>query len=463
MKKLFVTMSLVLVFFISTAVSASAVVNDTIKVGLRYGADALEVANLENAVGAGYLFGSFDEERNFVPSDYSTDVTTISVRNVNQCLEVIITGTDEVLYTCESGEKLGILPYGDGEETETWFKGYKYPGGFEYSAYYGKVQVVNVVDVESYVKGVIPFEMSSNWPEAALEAQAICARTYANKVRHSSYGFDICNTTDCQVYYGRGSGTRYPSAISDRAVDNTAGELLCYEGIPVGTAVYHAHDGGATEDAENVWGSEIPYLCGKIDPYESQTSIPSYRYSVTYTPEELTYILGQKDQNIGTVKNVYVSEFTKTGNVKRVTFEGTKGTKTFSGETCKTIFYSSTYNKSVRSMRFTINGAGAVGESIYINDATTQLKTLEGVSVISGSGSRSTLGNDNYQVLTSAGVKTLDAGTALKTNPGGNFVIEGTGNGHNVGMSQYGAKAMAELGYTYRDILEFYYTDITIE
>lgn len=114
-------------------------------------------------------------------------------------------------------------------------------------------------------------------------------------------------------------------------------------------------------------------------------------------------------------------------------------------------------------MRFTINGAGAVGESIYINDATTQLKTLEGVSVISGSGSRSTLGNDNYQVLTSAGVKTLDAGTALKTNPGGNFVIEGTGNGHNVGMSQYGAKAMAELGYTYRDILEFYYTDITIE
>lgn len=463
MKKLLVTMSLVLVFFIGTAVSASAVVNDTLKVGLRYGSEALDIANLENAVGEGYLFGYFDADREFVELD-RTDVTTVSVKNEDGNLTVIITGTDEILYVGDDGERLGILPYGDGERTETWFKGYKYPGGFEYTAYNGRVQVVNVVNLEEYVKGVIPFEMSDNWPEAALEAQAVCARTYANKVRHNSYGFDICNTTDCQVYYGRGSGRRGPSEHSDRAVENTAGEMLCYDGIPVETPVYHSHDGGATEDAKNVWGSEVPYLRGKKDPYESQTTIPSYRYSVTYTADELAYILSQKGYDVGTVKNVYVSQFTDNGNVRSITFEGEKGTKTVLGETCRTIFYSSTYNKSVRSMRFTINGSGVAESKIYINDARNVLQSLDGVYVISGSGTKATLSGESYTVMTSSGKKDLETGTpGFKVSGDGYFLIEGTGNGHNVGMSQYGAKAMAELGYTHVDILEFYYTDISVE
>ena len=98
---------------------------------------------------------------------------------------------------------------------------------------------------------------------------------------------------------------------------------------------------------------------GKQDPYEARTTIPNYNWTVTYTADELTWILEQKGYSIGTVKNVYVAEFTPMGNVSKVTFEGSRDSVTVKGETCRTIFYSSTYNKSVKSQRFTINGAGA--------------------------------------------------------------------------------------------------------
>ena len=77
----------------------------------------------------------------------------------------------------------------------------------------GTLTVINVVDLEDYVKGVLPYEMDKDWPLAALEAQAVCARTYAAKTRHPSLGFDVCASTDCQVYYGRNRATE----LTDRS------------------------------------------------------------------------------------------------------------------------------------------------------------------------------------------------------------------------------------------------------
>lgn len=190
-----------------------------------------------------------------------------------------------------------------------------------------------MVDLEDYVKGVIPHEMSGQWPLAALEAQAVCARTYACRTtkHQSTYGFDVCNTTDCQVYNGVNAST----ARSDEAVDNTAGECVYYNG-ELAETVYHSSDGGATEDAANVWGSDVPYLQGKEDPYESAASIPDYQYTVTYTREELTWVLQNSGYSIGDVTNVYVSEYTPLGNVYKVTFEDSSGhSLTVKGETCR--------------------------------------------------------------------------------------------------------------------------------
>ena len=130
------------------------------------------------------------------------------------------TRSGEVLFQFrDNGYCLGIRPMG--RHTETWCKGYKYPGGFEYRCNAdGTLTVINVVDIEDYVKGVVPYEMDKDWPLAALEAQAVCARTYAVKTRHPSLGFDVCAGTDCQVYYGRNRATD----MTDAAVDNTAGD-----------------------------------------------------------------------------------------------------------------------------------------------------------------------------------------------------------------------------------------------
>lgn len=456
MKKHALSFLFTVLLFSLTAASASAIVNDTLKVGIRWGDTALEEARLENAVGSGYELGYYDEDRDFVCLD-ETEETTLSMRASGNGVVVTETNSGEVLFRFdEDGYCLGIRPMG--RDTETWCKGYKYPGGFEYRVNdNGTLTVINVVDLEDYVKGVVPYEMDKEWPLAALEAQAVCARTYAAKCRHPSLDFDVCAGTCCQVYYGRNRATD----LTDEAVENTAGEMLYYDGKPIENAVYCASNGGAAEDAANVWSSEVPYLKGKADPYEGTLSIPNYSWSVTYTADELTWILEQKGYDIGKVKNVYVSEFTDMGNVARVTFEGSRGDVTVRGETCRTIFYSSTYNKSVKSQRFTINGAGASSGWVYVNGDGKRLKSLEGVSVLSGAGTTGTL-DGAASVLSATGTTTVGESTASSAPKDGTFTITGSGSGHNLGLSQYGAKAMAELGYSYDEILEFYYTDVEI-
>lgn len=551
MKNKLLTLFLVVTFFTLSAPAASAVTDGIVKVGLRYGSSALFSANLENAVGSGYEFGYFEENRSFTSLGW-TEETAISmtaagtiymdesgiyspsvpaggfrslgewhvqldgfrsfdeaadrarseggwpawidwehvvrvgcfssqaeaeaeagryggraVRSSSTGVMVTRTKTTDILFEfdCSGVHALGVRP--SGRETSTWFKGYKYGGAFEYPRVTGgNLNVVNVIDLEEYVKGVIPYEMGGAWPLEALEAQAVCARTFVQG--HSKhlreYRFDVCNGVDCQVYNGHGSGGAGPSETSDRAVENTAGLCIYYNGTLVQDAVYHSSDGGATEDGANVWGTETGYLKGKTDPYEAQTSVPSNSYSVTYTAGELSWILDQKGHSVGTVQDVYVSEYTPLGNVKQVTFVGTAGTKTFTGDDCRMIFYSSTYQKSVSSMRFDINGrrGGAGGLSV---NGTGQLASLDGVSVISGSGTVSTLRGNSASAITSSGTAAVSSEAQQPSgggNSNGNFVITGTGNGHNVGMSQYGAKAMAELGYSSQEILNFYYTDITI-
>ena len=455
MKKLLLATMFVVTFFALTAVSASAVVNDTVKVGLRYGSSVMESANLENDQGEGFAFGYFDRDREFVELDW-TDETAITMSPDGWGgIQVTVTGTDMVLYTCND-DTLGVMPLD--RDPITWFKGYRYRGGFEYTCTGSALQVVNVVGLEDYVKGVVPHEMNGSWPLEALKAQAVCARTFAcRSSKHASYGFDVCATIDCQVYNGVATST----ALSDRAVEETAGECLWYDGELI-EAVYHSSDGGATEDAVNVWGGDVPYLVGKVDPYESRTTIPNYSWTVTYTAEELTWVLQNSGYSIGDVVDVYVSKQSALGNVIELVFTDSRGkTLTMTGQSCSTAFYSSTLGKSVPSLHFTISG-GSGGIGGYAVNGTSTLETLEGAAVLSGSGTVSTLGDGTYSAVTASGTVQLDSAGTVSSGSGDVFVITGTGNGHNVGMSQYGAKAMAELGYTYEEILMFYYTGVEL-
>ena len=116
--------------------------------------------------------------------------------------------------------------------------------------------------------------MSNSWPLEALKVQAVCARSYAynnlRSSRHTSYHFDVCNTTDCQVYYGAGPNNASYQANdrTDRAVEETAGEYARYDGQVI-EAFYSSSHGGASESVYHVWGSSLedyPYLKGVTDP-----------------------------------------------------------------------------------------------------------------------------------------------------------------------------------------------------
>ena len=120
------------------------------------------------------------------------------------------------------------------------------------------VTLVNVVSLEDYVAGVVPYEIGASSPDHALRVQAVVARTEAVTAgrRHADSGFDICATTHCQVYQGAARELANPAVRA--AVLATAGEVLMYGGRLTGSN-YHACCGGYTESAEALWKADIPY------------------------------------------------------------------------------------------------------------------------------------------------------------------------------------------------------------
>ncbi len=127
----------------------------------------------------------------------------------------------------------------------------------------GTLTVINEVDIEDYIKGVLPSEMPSGWQEEALKAQAIAARSYAmaNLGKRASMGFDLKDNTEDQAYGGASAETAKTNAI----VDNTKGIVITYN-MKVITAFYSASAGGQSVGSGEVWGTNLPYL----------RSVPSY-------------------------------------------------------------------------------------------------------------------------------------------------------------------------------------------
>lgn len=119
----------------------------------------------------------------------------------------------------------------------------------------GKLTVINDIDLEDYIKGVVPCEMSPSWEFEALKAQAIAARSYAlaNLGKQAKYGYDLKDNTEDQAYGGASSETK----ITNKAVDETHGLVLTYD-MKVISAYYSASAGGMT--SKNAWGGYAPYL-----------------------------------------------------------------------------------------------------------------------------------------------------------------------------------------------------------
>lgn len=402
-------------------------------------------------------------------------------------VNAVATGTNTILFQYDdngSGTGLGVEPVSaGGEQCATWSKGYLYNGGFRFERINGgMLTVVNILGLEDYVKGVIPYEMSDSWPLEALKAQAVAARSYAVSLGtvHGSHHFDACATTHCQVYQGRNKA----GANSDAAVDQTAGQYAISNG-KVAQTFFYASNGGASESVSNVWGSSqasYPYLVGKADPYEPTLNLKDY-WNRTFTSAQIiSRVLSQYRVN-GSIVSAAVSSYTDAGNPRTITFTDSTGAS-------YTVSSSKVYSAlGLPSFRFGFSGSGGSSQpspapavpsgGITINGGST-VSSTSGLYAIDGSGSLTSLGSDVYVVTDGGAVSQLGQGSGQDQDqspdpdPGstpwsgsatavdGSLTFSGRGWGHNVGMSQRGAYAMAEQGYTYQQILQFYYTGITV-
>ncbi|MDR0819605.1 MAG: SpoIID/LytB domain-containing protein [Oscillospiraceae bacterium] len=395
-----------------------------------------------------------------------------------RCVTVTESGTTNILFQFDYGatRSLGVMPQSNpGVKAVTWFKGYKYYGGFEYTRNSGaNMTVVNVINIDDYVKGVLPYEMSVSWPMEALKAQAICARTYVayNRNKHSTYGFDLCAGTDCQVYMGNNRA----DATSDRAVDETSGQYITYQG-KVASIFYHSSDGGATEDSENIFSEALPWLRGINDEYEHLVKTGKESWSVEYTSSEITSILQGKGYSISDVVSV-TPTYTSMGNMYSLKFTDSRGKNfTFERESARSILNNKAMNKTVNSQRYSLVAKGQapssapanVGGDVYVAGQAEPYSPSE-VYVIGSDGSPVRVGSNEVTVITSEGSDTLILGEKSPALPlvsgvtqkGSSYIVQGSGWGHNVGMSQYGAKAMAEAGKTSVEIIRYYFTGVDV-
>lgn len=330
-----------------------------------------------------------------------------------------------------------------------------YRGGFEFkSLESGLITAVNVVSVEDYLYSVVCREMSPSWEVEALKAQAVCARNFAlGRINyHSKYGFDVCRTVCCQAY----STNADNSENVHIAVDETKGELLFYEDKLV-QAVYSSSMGAYTESVENVWGTPYPYLVSVENPYEDTENVYNGKWIKTLTKARATEIMNSKGYDIGSVTDISVIERTPSNGVLRLQVTGTKGSKVFQRESCRNIFSEVTY-----SQRYTVTtGSVTTHPKIVVSDGNvTKEVSSNSVSVLGSYGSLSPLSDGCYVF---DGKNKVQYKASTTDGDPDTFTFTGEGWGHGVGMSQYGAKGMAEAGFTYEQILTHYYTGTHIE
>ncbi len=169
----------------------------------------------------------------------------------------------------------------------------------------GRLLLINKLDVEDYLRGVLPGEVPASFPYEVLKAQAILARTYTLSRLGSNPDYDLCDTSRCQVYLGADAETER----HDRAVRDTAGRVLAYEGKPI-SAVYHADSGGRTAAAVEVWGGNIPYLQSRDDPWSL-----AQHWRVDTSPAEVQRVLAQMGHEVAAVSGIQIVERGASGRI----------------------------------------------------------------------------------------------------------------------------------------------------
>ncbi len=307
-----------------------------------------------------------------------------------------------------------------------WFKDRRYAGELRVSLNEQKLQVINFLNLEKYLISVVGSEMPKGFPLAALQAQAIAARTYALKLVGKKKLFDVHSTQASQVYLGLESETPKIS----KAVRSTRSLALFYKNKLI-DAVFHSSSGGRTEDSGQVWKYQLPYLKSVVDFDQNSTK---YRWSKTITSAELNQIFS----GFGGLSSIQIIQKSNTYRVLKLRLHGPKADKVISGKKFRE-------KLQLLSTKFDIE--------LKFNQRNKDNKFNE-------------LNYNNDQNNLNFYKKKVDylLPYPLPEIPKDYFLlIKGYGAGHGVGMSQWGARAMAERGASFSKILKHYYSGVQIK
>ncbi|MEF2968883.1 SpoIID/LytB domain-containing protein [Paenibacillus sp. M1] len=400
--------------------------------------------------------------------------------------------------------------------------GRKYRGDFEISRYNGQLALVNEVPLEQYLYSVVGAEMSASWPQEALKAQAVAARSFAlyNAELNKFKVAGLVDTTLSQVY--NGAEQEADSVI--RAVDSTAGEVLTASGKIV-EGIFSSNSGGVTADSTEVWGnvntvySSVPSTEDEV----TQASLKSW-YHVLLSNGKSGYV---REDNIATTGKTAaglqkMTVTTSSVNVRplpliqsdvepvaklnpgdeavvleivdessayswiRGPYSSAELLKSLDGKTATPV------PSPITNLEVTQRGPSGRVTQIKANGQTVDVRypdafrsALNGLpstlfdiaatgryTVQSAGGAQATgTAASGTSVQSASGLKTWSGGnmvvmgadgTARVIDQSNEFLFIGKGYGHGLGMSQWGAKGMAEAGYDYRQILQHYYQNVTI-
>jgi stage II sporulation protein D len=343
------------------------------------------------------------------------------------------------------------------------FNGSPYHGCFkaiDSGAYY---YALNQIKVELYLYGVVGREIGYGYGSDAIMAQAVAARSYALASYSAAHlYYDLTSTTSSQVYGGK-------NAESERiiqAVDGTCGQALNYNGCYI-SAYYSSNAGGYTENVENVWVSKAVPLKGVPSPHDSLAGTYSsygastYSWTVEYTPSQLVALANSYGKtDIGDYQSISMSttcdgQTSVSGRAMSVTISGSEGSVTAKKDGIRSLL-------NLKSSLITITDLTSQKVGAYIKGSSNTaiaLSALDSLYAIAGSGGV-TLANGNASSLFVRGATSV-VELPKKAATGNTIVINGRGYGHGVGMSQFGAIAMADDGYSWDEIIEHYYCDDT--
>ncbi|NLP13944.1 MAG: SpoIID/LytB domain-containing protein [Clostridium sp.] len=338
-----------------------------------------------------------------------------------------------------SGNVPGVVRI-NGDDTK------RYRGGLEVLRLSGSdMTVINVVSMEEYLYGVVPYEIQASSHPEALKAQAVAARTYTvnNLRKYERLCFNLCPTTYSQVY----KGFNGEAASTNKAVDDTKGEIVTYNGKPA-SVFYFSSSGGRTEDVKNVWGSDgYPYLISVEDKYESGDSW-HYNWEVSFTAQKIKQIMIDRGFNLGDILGIFTTKRSEAGRATEVVVKGSKDERIYTNGSTRSFLSLDSQWYDIISDADTLV-MGAEGEPVKTQLGGKKVMTSSGLKTISTS-------KNSVSVASSVSIRKIPLIPTIYT-----FI--GRGWGHAVGMSQEGAKGMAKAGFTYKEILAHYFVGTKVE